>query len=184
MAKGLCSKHYNRMRRKGSTDGIRKNAAQPCLVNGCDRPRAGFGRCDTHYRQEYRPRKPTVHKGRLCSHCGDGIPEQRNARAVFCSARCKRLDRVATGAAQAATRRNYFKRLYGLTVEQVEQMALTGCAICRTTDWNGRHARPHIDHCHETGRVRGVLCSECNTGLGKFKDNPNLLRRAVEYLTA
>lgn len=39
-----------------------------------------------------------------------------------------------------------------------------------------------IDHCHETGAFRGLLCSECNFGLGKFKDDPELLLAAVEYL--
>ena len=40
----------------------------------------------------------------------------------------------------------------------------------------------HIDHCHKTGKVRGILCSECNTGLGKFKDSIELLQKAIEYL--
>jgi hypothetical protein len=54
------------------------------------------------------------------------------------------------------------------------------CAIC--------YARPDgtrllaQDHCHETGNVRGFLCLHCNTGLGHFKDDPRLLRRAARYL--
>ena len=39
-----------------------------------------------------------------------------------------------------------------------------------------------IDHCHETGRIRGLLCMECNMGLGKFKDNKVLLGKAIKYL--
>lgn len=41
---------------------------------------------------------------------------------------------------------------------------------------------PYVDHCHTTGKVRGILCGNCNTGLGHFKDSPMLLQRAIEYL--
>lgn len=40
-----------------------------------------------------------------------------------------------------------------------------------------------VDHCHDTGRIRGLLCSNCNTALGKFKDNVNYLTKAIEYIT-
>lgn len=55
------------------------------------------------------------------------------------------------------------------------------CAICLTTH---SQADLHVDHCHATGTVRGLLCSFCNTGLGLFRDNPEALRMAVRYLTA
>lgn len=61
-------------------------------------------------------------------------------------------------------------------------MAERGCWICGTHDWPGMHGRPHVDHCHKTGKVRGILCAECNSGLGKFKDRPEFLIKAVEYL--
>lgn len=51
------------------------------------------------------------------------------------------------------------------------------CAICKTyTD------KPNLDHCHRTGRIRGILCTRCNTALGKFRDNIELLQAAIEYL--
>jgi len=40
----------------------------------------------------------------------------------------------------------------------------------------------HLDHCHKTGRIRGVLCNNCNTGLGKFYDDIELLKTAINYL--
>ena len=51
------------------------------------------------------------------------------------------------------------------------------CAICGYALY-----RPHIDHDHATGRVRAILCHLCNVGLGSFKDNPEALERAAEYV--
>lgn len=69
---------------------------------------------------------------------------------------------------------------YGITCEQVEQMleAQAGaCAICLRPI-----PVPAIDHCHATGKVRGLLCRPCNSGLGMFQDNTESLSRAIEYL--
>ncbi|MFE5535310.1 endonuclease VII domain-containing protein [Streptomyces sp. NPDC056492] len=50
------------------------------------------------------------------------------------------------------------------------------CCLCL------RALAVHVDHCHKTGRVRGVLCFNCNTGLGLLKDSPDRILRAAEYL--
>ncbi|MFK0048340.1 endonuclease VII domain-containing protein [Streptomyces sp. NPDC090741] len=50
------------------------------------------------------------------------------------------------------------------------------CCICLTDP------AVHVDHCHETGRVRGVLCLNCNMGLGLLKESPDHIRRAIQYL--
>lgn len=52
----------------------------------------------------------------------------------------------------------------------------SSCAIC------GKETKLHIDHCHRTNFVRGMLCFRCNTALGKFCDDPKLLERAADYL--
>lgn len=57
-----------------------------------------------------------------------------------------------------------------------------GCAICRYSDRSDPKFFPVVDHCHTTGIVRGLLCANCNHAIGKFKDNPALLRDAAEYL--
>lgn len=85
-------------------------------------------------------------------------------------------------------RRRQTLRGYGLTEEAhallVKQQD-NKCAICRQPE-----TKTHrygllplaIDHCHETGKIRGLLCLMCNTALGKLKDSPALLRAAIAYL--
>lgn len=54
------------------------------------------------------------------------------------------------------------------------------CAICKRTPATSKAT--HLDHCHITGRIRGVLCASCNKGLGHFRDDPSLVRTAAHYL--
>lgn len=77
-------------------------------------------------------------------------------------------------------------RRYGITVDYYNSMLAKqggGCALCGCKDSGcSKKDRLHVDHCHTTGKVRGLLCTNCNQGLGKFKDNPDRLRKAAEYL--
>lgn len=82
-------------------------------------------------------------------------------------------------------RRGYLKRKYGLTPERFEELLILQehkCAICKTQAPGGRVLNWTVDHDHETGEVRGLLCSECNWALGGFKDDPLLLEQALRYL--
>lgn len=58
------------------------------------------------------------------------------------------------------------------------------CAICEIDVLNTEGRRFAVDHDHITGKVRGLLCSKCNMGLGKFNDSPELIDAAIEYLEA
>jgi hypothetical protein len=81
-------------------------------------------------------------------------------------------------------RRNKLKITYGISEEIYDEMLAAqggACAICDATkDKN----QPHfgVDHDHDTGKVRGILCSQCNRALGLFKDSPELLRGALRYM--
>lgn len=77
------------------------------------------------------------------------------------------------------------KRLYGLT--KAEYLAMLesqggGCAICGEPQESRGGKRAAVDHCHETGQVRALLCTKCNTGLGAFRDRTDLLAKAAMYL--
>lgn len=72
--------------------------------------------------------------------------------------------------------------LYDLSIDQYEQMIDeqdNQCAICHVSF---DEYQPHVDHDHETGDVRALLCTKCNTGLGQFQDSPELLQNAIDYL--
>jgi hypothetical protein len=85
-------------------------------------------------------------------------------------------------------RDRHFRKKFGVTLAEFEQMLKDQdgrCAICGTTEPSGRISflcNFHIDHCHKAGNVRGLLCSNCNRGLGYFADNPEFLQKAIEYL--
>jgi hypothetical protein len=77
------------------------------------------------------------------------------------------------------------RRLFGITLaDKAALLASQGgvCAICKTAKWS-KHG-PHVDHCHKTGKVRGILCHNCNVALGMMGDNQRRLRAAIRYLEA
>ena len=77
-----------------------------------------------------------------------------------------------------------FQRRYGISLVEYQRLLQRqdgACAICREPCRTG--ARLSVDHSHETGEVRGLLCRNCNAGLGQFRDRVDLLRTAAEYLT-
>lgn len=81
------------------------------------------------------------------------------------------------------------RRLYGVDTDDVQRFLIEQngkCPICNgILDPDGiRASRPYVDHCHETGKVRGLLCHHCNTGLGYFKDSRERLEAAVAYLAS
>jgi hypothetical protein len=85
---------------------------------------------------------------------------------------------------KAHQRRHHLKKAFGMTPEEYDALLKKQggcCAICGSTDpspWDWFC----IDHDHETGRVRGLLCLACNVCIGQAGDDPALLRKAVRYL--
>lgn len=91
----------------------------------------------------------------------------------------RRADRIANP--EKARIKDRMKR-YGLSSEAFQLMLLlqkNACGICKKLFMQ---SRLHVDHDHKTGEVRGLLCGVCNTSLGGFKDSPEILENAKEYL--
>ena len=89
---------------------------------------------------------------------------------------------------QVRKRSGHNLRLYGITAAEHQALEIMQdglCAICNepeTMTYRGTRKSLSIDHDHETGRVRGLLCAACNFAIGKFRDDPALLRAAADYL--
>jgi hypothetical protein len=76
-------------------------------------------------------------------------------------------------------RARHLKNKYGMTTAELDDMIASQmgiCCICLSAP------AEHVDHCHDTGRVRGVLCFSCNAALGQFRDRPDVIRRAAVYV--
>lgn len=173
----------------------------PCEFAGCERPGRRHGLCDAHSQQIRRGRPLTPLRAKRaqgaslardargykeCRRCGEWLPESsfephsRSADRLMVHCRkCKQF---------------YWKaRMNHLTPTQLEALVRErgeACGICGVNVIQGAMALA-IDHDHKccpwSGRscgkcIRGLLCSNCNTGLGSFKDDVTLLSRAAEYL--
>jgi hypothetical protein len=131
-----------------------------------------------------------------CFHCGITYTPQRKRRSnntrSYCSKRCNTLQARAEGRASLASREHLLRKKYGVTPERYWEMHAAqngGCAICGRTEPVGRCAAVDpmwlaVDHDHDTGEVRGLLCMHCNTALGAFDHDPDRMQHAMNYLSA
>ncbi|MEJ7873163.1 MAG: endonuclease VII domain-containing protein [Rubrobacteraceae bacterium] len=131
---------------------------------------------DTFYQLAY-----SEQRSKRCPECGQtkSVKEfyrQRSSSGRF-AAYCKPCDVQKTG-------RSARKRKYGVAVAEYDDLLLKQdgrCAICKRLPYTKKGLV--VDHCHQTGAIRGILCSRCNSALGMLDDSPALLERALEYLT-
>lgn len=144
----------------------------------------------------------------ICKFCKRGFRSKDVRRTLFCSRPCCKGFHSRTKKKRETDRLNYIKnrkkriacssawklknRLrasiskYGLSVTDYQALLRKqkgGCAVCRTHNPKDRRSKFfRVDHCHKTGKVRGLLCGRCNVGIGMFKDSPRRLRNAVKYV--
>lgn len=120
---------------------------------------------------------PNKFKPKPCKACGTTF-QPTNPCHLYCSDTCKPNKKAM-----------YLKRVYRISTENHQKMKIDQdslCAICGSKGFligrNGHTEKLHIDHCHTTGKVRGLLCPNCNRALGLFQDNPELMRQAATYV--
>lgn len=85
-------------------------------------------------------------------------------------------------------RNSAIKRRYGITTKQFEEMVKlqnNRCVICGNQpvpDGAYQNSKLHIDHCHKTNKIRGLLCHLCNRGIGLFRERIDIIEKALKYL--
>lgn len=173
-----------------------------CITPGCDRPRKaktdrGNGLCHAcQARERYHRKNPGAKrhpvgyhgkwKGVTCK--ADGCDSEAKCKG-YCTPCWQREYHKTYEPPAGSNRRRQIRYRYGITPEDYARMLAEQdgkCAICLDPPhegntlkrWNGKLA---IDHCHDTGTVRGLLCNNCNLVVGRGRDSATL-QRAVEYV--
>jgi hypothetical protein len=207
-SRGLCAKHYARWLRHGSTDQTRPETwgtieKHPLLSQWRWMHRSNTGEVCKRWTDDFMVYVADV---------GDRPSERHYLRQIdpslpygpenFAWVEKKVLKESTESYKEYARRyqREYrktgirnlkntvLKRQYGITIDDYEALhdSQNGkCAICGEKEKaviRGRGLSLAVDHCHEKGNVRGLLCHRCNKALGEFKDSPTLLRKAADYL--
>lgn len=114
-------------------------------------------------------------KDKECKTCGKTFTPT-NPCNTYCSVECR-------------GKNSYYKRQYGITDADLARMKEEQehkCYLCGSEGFvigkNNHTEKLAVDHCHDTGKVRRLLCPNCNRALGLFKDNPEVLRKAADYI--
>ena len=164
------SKHeqYERSKVRGASDGLIVAFEKPCGTCASVKPISEFSPSKSH--------KSGINN--RCKKCMAAYKAdwQKQARAKDEYKERDKEDRYD------------LKRKYGLTIPQYDALVAAqggACAICRQAEdkvYRGRVMRLQVDHCHTTGKVRGLLCRACNSGMGLMRDDAARLRTAAEYL--
>lgn len=161
-----------------------------------DRPHMARGLCHACYSKQWRLPRAKPRKGRA-EHGKATCPHSDRVAYLVSGGPCKScyemdLRSRPTEYAETVRRRKRMDQLwknYGLTPEDFALLIRSQggvCAICNGELSEARNARNQacVDHSHDTGQVRGVLCKLCNAGLGAFQDMPERLEAAAAYLRA
>jgi len=180
--KGLCPTCYMSLQRNGDLIRRKRKKKGDTLCIYCKKePMHAKGYCKSCY-QRFR---------------ATGSPEYKRAATHICrvpNCKNKATDRGFCDDHQhyiwddRKAKNGHLERKYQMTIEDYEKMYDEQNGVCKicgqpeTKKYNGKVVELAVDHCHETGKVRGLLCNKCNVALGGFQDSPTLLASALNYL--
>ena len=183
---GLCKTCYGRayMNNGDPTPKARRQR----LVKACKHCEeikviVGKGFCRTCYDRNWKRGTPEYAPKRVKKFCKAVGCDRPRVSHGYCGKHRSRTrdDRTADSA--------HLKRKFGISIDEYEAILKKQngvCAICRNPETrpqpSGKPRRLAVDHCHKTGRVRGLLCSNCNTAIGLLNDDPDLITEAAIYL--
>ena len=130
---------------------------------------------------------------KICTTCGVSKPEsefcketaKKDGLCSFCR-ECKRVLRKSHSTVYDPVRQrnNTLKSRYGLSLEEYGHIFSSQDGKCKICQTDLENIIPCVDHCHGTGKVRGILCKSCNSMLGYAKDNTDTLKEAIAYLSS
>ena len=122
---------------------------------------------------------------KYCRECWRAGREERlQEPCIRCGAEREKGDRTNDAYCYHCWRDWWLKRKYGITGEDYDRLLAEQGHRCKVCGRESNGRTWHVDHCHGTRKVRGILCDKCNRGLGQFNDDPAALRRAADYLEA
>jgi Recombination endonuclease VII len=164
-----------RSRSDEATSPLRSPSARTMETRQQQRQRAWFAKRWAEDPQ-FRARRRATQRAWKVAHRDELNLQRRHRYATDPEFRARKI-----AASSKDNRRRRLKRKYGISLEEYERLLALqngACAICLLKS----DRMLHVDHCHKTGRVRGLLCVKCNTGLGCYNDDPSLMRRGAAYL--
>jgi len=106
----------------------------------------------------------------------------RDGHAATCK-QCKKIKYPPTAEQKQRAYERNIKRNYGITIDDYDAMYEKQGGLCLGCKKGNSGSRFHIDHCHKTGKVRGLLCGKCNAALGLVEDNIATLSNLIVYLS-
>lgn len=162
----------------GTYEGYR---TQQCRCDACKAWKVTDNERNVTRSQFREPRHGTSSEYRYGCRCDDCREAKRGENAIMNPRRTQEVRSERSLKRPKSYREYSLKAKYGLTLDDYEAMCIAQdgkCAIC----FDDTQGKLVVDHCHESGRVRELLCHRCNVGLGFGRDSPDLLRRMADYV--
>lgn len=157
-----------------------------CYVQDCSQSIVAKGLCQSHYDRKRRyGNTETRPKTKICEDCQITYPVRQTGNLpTVCDSCFTERHRQRQ---RADRRRKGLWEKYKITLQDYQKLydeQKGVCAICgKKTNGRGKENNSlAVDHNHQTGKIRGLLCSNCNTGIGNLRDDIRLLEKAITYL--